>query len=105
MNLNGYGKDAATFEEGLDIFPSYNVPMGASVQLISFKNAEGDILVKALLNEQEATLPFESAYGPYYKWEDFKGYYKTIIDASKAKIQKMISDKAALAALNTVDWG
>ena len=105
MNLNGYGKDAATFEEGLDIFPSYNVPMGASVQLIFFKNAEGDILVKALLNEQEATLPFESAYGPYYKWEDFKGYYKTIIDASKAKIQKMISDKAALAALNTVDWG
>ena len=105
MNLNGYGRPALTFEQGIEVFPSYSVPMGASVQLVFFKNVEGDVLVKVLVNEQEATLPFESAYGPYYKWEDFKGYYKTIIDASTAKIQKMISDKAALAALKTADWG
>lgn len=105
MNLNGYGKETSSFEDGLAVFPSYCVPMGASVQIVFFKNQEGDILVKVLLNEKEAVLPFEPAEGPYYRWEDFKGYYKPIIDASKAKIQKLISDKEALVALSSADWG
>lgn len=105
INANGYGKSTASFEEGLAVFPSYCVPMGASVQLIFFKNAEGNILVKALLNEKEAVLPFAPAEGPYYRWEDFKGHYKPIIEASKAKIQKMISDKVALAAMKASNWG
>jgi hypothetical protein len=105
LNANGYGEPAASFEDGLTVFPSYSVPMGASVQLVFFKNAEGDVLVKALLNEKEAELPFRSAEGPYYRWEDFKGHYLPIIEASKAKIQKKVSDKEALAALSSADWG
>ena len=105
LNVNGYGNKTASFDEGLTVFPSYSVPMGASVQLVFFKNASGEILVKALINEKEAVLPFEPAYGPYYKWEDFKGYYTPIIEKSKAKIQKMISDKVALAAIKASNWG
>ena len=105
LNVNGYGNKTASFDEGLTVFPSYSVPMGASVQLVFFKNASGEILVKALINEKEAVLPFEPAYGPYYKWEDFKGYYTPIIEKSKAKIQKMISDKVALAAMKASNWG
>ena len=33
-----------------------------------------DILVKVLLNEDEATLPVESDVAPYYHWNDFKAY-------------------------------
>ena len=104
FDLNGYGRPTASFEEGLEIFPSYCVPMGASVQLVFFKNAEGDVLVKALLNEQEATLPFDSAQGPYYSWEDFKAYYLPRIADSKKRVEALVAQKAALPILQSTDW-
>ena len=105
MNINGYGRSARSFDEAIEIFPNYNVPMGASLQLIFYKNQSGDILVKALHNEKEAVLPFEAAYGPYYRWEDFKAYYASRISSSKAKIEMIVAQHEGLAALKTVDWG
>ena len=96
LNLNGYGEPTSSFEEGLQVFPSYCVPMGASVQLVFFKNDANDVIVKVLLNEKEATLPFDAVSKSYYKWSDFKAYYLPRISASKEKI--------ASAALNSVDW-
>ena len=90
FDINGYGRPATSFEEGLEIFPSYCVPMGASVQLVFFKNKKGDILVKVLLSEQEVTLPFEAAQGPYYRWEDFKKYYTPRISEAKKKVENLI---------------
>lgn len=88
MNVNGYGRQASTFEEGIEIFPSYCVPMGASVQLIFYrsKKSKGDILVKVLVNEQEATLPFEAVDGPYYSWNTLKAYYLPRIEAAKERV-------------------
>jgi len=37
--------------------------------------AQGDILVKALLNEREATLPVPTDQYPYYKWTELRKYY------------------------------
>jgi hypothetical protein len=34
-----------------------------------------DILVKALLNERETTLPIATDCWPYYRWEDLRRYY------------------------------
>lgn len=96
LNLNGYGEATSSFEEGLQVFPSYCVPMGASVQLVFFKNDANDVIVKVLLNEKEATLPFDAVSKSYYRWSDFKAYYLPRISASKEKI--------ASAALNSVDW-
>ena len=58
--------------------PCWEMPMGGSVQFIFYRNARrpGDILLKVLLNEREAALPFESVEGPYYRWSDFKAYYQ-----------------------------
>lgn len=52
-------------------------PMGCNVQLIFYKpkKGTGDILVKVLLNENEATLPLKAVTGPYYKWTDFRDYF------------------------------
>lgn len=52
-------------------------PMGCNVQMIFYrpKKGKGDILVKVLLNENEATLPLKPVAGPYYKWSDFRDYY------------------------------
>lgn len=105
MNVNGYGRSTGSFDEAVEIFPNYSVPMGASLQLIFYKNASGDILVKVLHNEKEAILPFEPACGPYYRWEDFKAHYAAAISSSKAKIELIVAQRKGLATLKTVDWG
>ncbi len=53
-------------------------PMACNVQLVFYrpKNGKGDILLKALLNENEATLPLPTEQYPYYKWSDFKQYFE-----------------------------
>ena len=64
LDVNGCGRAANSFQESLDIFPSYMIPMGASLQLVFYKNTSGDVLVKVLVNEQEATLPLPAVSGP-----------------------------------------
>ena len=37
--------------------------------------ADKDVLIKVLLNENEATLPLQTDVAPYYHWNDFRNYY------------------------------
>ena len=52
-------------------------PMACNIQLVFYRpiSGKGDILVKALLNEREATLPVKTRQFPYYKWKDLRQYY------------------------------
>ena len=57
-------------------------PMGCNIQLVFYRpgkkgtgNKPGDVLVKVLLNEQEARLPFKTRTWPYYRWSDLRDYY------------------------------
>lgn len=50
-------------------------PMGANLQLVFFKNAQGEVIVKLLHNENEVKLPIDSPIAPYYKWEAVKAFY------------------------------
>ena len=50
-----------------------------------------------MLNEKEATLPFEPVCESFYKWSDFKSYYLPRVQAVK--------EKFAFSELNSVDWG
>ena len=62
-------------------------PMGCNIQLIFYRPTKqkansqktiansDDILVKALLNERECTLPVKTNQYPYYKWSDLRQYY------------------------------
>ncbi len=53
-------------------------PMACNVQLVFYrpkKGRSGDILVKALLNEREATLPVHTNQYPYYNWKELRQYY------------------------------
>ena len=101
LDVNGFGRATSSFEEGLEIFPSYNIPMGASLQLVFYRNDSGDILVKVLQNEQEGTLPLEAVSGPYYRWNDFKEHYMPIVCAYKRNVRV----KEPLAVLKATDWG
>lgn len=52
-------------------------PMAANIQLVFYrpKKGGGDILVKALLNEKETTMPVKTDNYPYYRWSDLREYY------------------------------
>lgn len=77
LDLNGLGREFASIEDAEEAgLRSYDlIPMAGNVQLVFYRNDAGDILVKALLNEREATLPGTPVSGPYYKWSDLREYY------------------------------
>ena len=101
LDANGFGRATSSFEESLEIFPNFSIPMGASLQLVFYRNAAGNILVKALVNEKEATLPLQAEEGPYYSWNDFKEHYLPLIAASR----QTIADSEPLYVLKNVNWG
>lgn len=76
LDNSGYVTDDL---ENLDqVWRNYKIyPMACNVQLVFYRpvSGKGDILVKALLNEREATLPVKTRQFPYYKWKDLRQYY------------------------------
>jgi len=60
-------------------------PMAANIQIVFYKNARKPntgILVKALLNEEEATMPLPATGTPYYyRWDDFRKFYLAKLDS------------------------
>lgn len=61
------------------VWRNYRIfPMACNIQLVFYrpkKGKKGDILVKALLNEREMTMPGKPVSGPYYRWDDLRQYY------------------------------
>jgi len=78
MGINGY--DLATDRldqlEQRGWWCSSVFPMGANVQFIFYRSSpkDQDVLVKVLLNEQEARLPIPTRSAPYYRWADVRRY-------------------------------
>lgn len=78
MEIDGLGREFASIEEaeqaGLRSFDL--IPMAGNIQLVFYRNeADGDILVKALLNEKEVKLPGQPVSGPYYRWAELRNHY------------------------------
>ncbi len=84
LGLNGYDLSTDDLESLVGKgWVNYKVfPMGANIQLVFFRRGvgDGDVLVKVLLNEDEATLPVPTDCAPYYHWSDFKEYYLKKLD-------------------------
>ena len=80
LELGGLGVSVDNLDELDKYFRSYMViPTACNVQLVFYrpkKGKQGDILVKALLNENEVTMPVVTDMFPYYKWSDVKAYYQ-----------------------------
>ena len=79
MEINGYGlatDDLETIDE--KGWADYRIcPMSANLQWILYRKDEEDkdVLIKVLLNGQEAVLPLPSESAPYYHLRDFNDYY------------------------------
>ena len=77
LNLNGYGEEIKDPEKIAGQWFDYKItPMATNLQFVFYRNKSkaNDVLVKVLLNEDEATLPIKSDVAPYYHWSDFKAY-------------------------------
>lgn len=57
-------------------------PMCANIQMILFKSdkKDSDILVKFLHNEKETHIPVKTDIWPYYRWNDVKEYYESLLN-------------------------
>ena len=60
------------------------ITMASNMQFVLYKSKKSpDILVRILHNENDVTLPIESATAPFYKWEDVKSHLVTNAAAFK----------------------
>ena len=78
LELGNCGLVTDDLEHLDDTWRNYNIfPMACNIQLVFYRpiKGKGDILVKALLNERETTLPIKTKQYPYYKWKDLRAYY------------------------------
>ena len=53
----------------------YNIiPKACNIQMVFYRPiaGDGDVLIKVLYNEHEATLPLEAVDFPYYRWSDVR---------------------------------
>jgi hypothetical protein len=58
--------------------------MASNIQFIFYRSKKSDdVLVRILHNENDVTLPIESATAPFYKWEDVKSHLVTNAAAFK----------------------
>ena len=77
MDIDGFGTVPATPDELPYWFQTFRSPMAGNIQLVFFapRKGSGDILVKVLLNGEEARFgKLEAVTGPYYKWADVKDF-------------------------------
>lgn len=92
MELGTCGVQVSDMEQLDQQWRNYRIfPMGCNIQLIFYKpkKGNGDILVKALLNEREMTLPVPATTTPYYyKWNDLRAYWKKKLNDYKKSIEE-----------------
>jgi hypothetical protein len=78
LELGQCGAQVEDLDKLDEVWRNYLIfPMACNIQLVFYrpKKGDGDILVKALLNEREVTLPTQPVSGPYYRWADLRQYY------------------------------
>ena len=79
LGVEGASARVSTPEEAAEVWQVHRVsPMAANVQFIFFRNPAGDVLVRILHNECDAGLPLGG--GPYYRWETFRDYCKSLYE-------------------------
>ena len=98
LSVLGYEGCVPQWNENLELATtSFNhgtvVPMAANLQIVLYRNKQGKVLVRSLLNERDAYLPIKSKTAPFYTWKEFSNYINNNLkqlDASKEKVLKKL---------------
>jgi hypothetical protein len=76
LHIENYDVSVSKPEEVYKVWSDFKAaPMAANIQLVFYKNREGDILVKFLHNEREVHIPVKTNIFPYYHWKEVREYY------------------------------
>lgn len=79
-DCHGY---SAGLDDIADVWQSYNIsPMASNMQMVFFKNKQGDVIVKFMMNEKEIAIDMPSDMFPFYRWEDVRNYLREAIDTA-----------------------
>ena len=95
LELGNCGAKVDDLEKLDEQWRNYKIfPMACNIQLVFYRpvNGKGDILVKALLNEREVTLPVKTKQYPYYKWKDLRKYYQDKLEWFEEKQKESASN-------------
>lgn len=79
MDIDGFDQAPANADDLVYYFHTFRSPMATNIQMVFYKPrcGKGDVLVKLLLNGEEARLGrLEPFKGPYYRWDDVRTYLK-----------------------------
>ena len=91
LGLDGFGGLGTDATLWAHYFQSWNIPMASNIQFIFYRNkkASNDVLVRVMYNEKDQTLPLpDQSLAPYYKWDDFKAYYKPVCGKALEKVSR-----------------
>ena len=96
LSVLGYEGCVPQWNENLELATtSFNhgtaVPMAANLQIVLYRNKRGEVLVRSLLNERDATLPIKCATAPFYPWKEFCEYIRTnltLLDKAAERVMK-----------------
>ena len=85
MGINGADIDPEDPYEVKNCYQNWETCKASNIQLVFYrrKGSADDILVKCLLNEEEATLPLSTDCYPYYHWSDVRQFYTARCNAVK----------------------
>ena len=83
MGIKGCGEvPERDYSDIKNVFRDFEtVPMACNIQLVFFRKKGSPVLVKVLLNEEEATLGCEPASWPFYRWDTLKEYFNAKINS------------------------
>lgn len=80
MDINHPMEQVESLDQFYATFADFKViPMAANIQFVFFRNDDGNVLVKVLVNEEEASLPLDAFDGPYYDWNKVKEHYRYLL--------------------------
>jgi len=71
LGADGFGKVPSSADGISATWWNFRAPMAATMYLLFARNARGHVLVKLVVNDDEARLPL-SGDGPWYDWEELK---------------------------------
>lgn len=79
MGIDGADLDPEDPYEVKNCYQNWKTCKACNIQLVFYRSKKGsdDVLVKCLLNGQEASLPVATSRYPYYKWSDVRNLYLT----------------------------
>lgn len=81
MRFTGCHGYSAGLDDIADVWQSYNIsPMASNMQMVFFKNKQGDVIVKFMMNEKEIAIDMPSDIFPFYRWNDVRNYLREAID-------------------------